>query len=60
MRTLKAGAGRLIERILPRAEAEAGCLPDCYTEWSASAQRCRRCCYSGNPCKVTCGSWDYC
>ncbi|MCX5109643.1 hypothetical protein OOK13_14055 [Streptomyces sp. NBC_00378] len=60
MRTLKAGAGRLIERILPKAVAEAGCPPDCYTEWSTSAQRCRRCCYSGATCKITCGSWDYC
>ncbi|MFB7082802.1 hypothetical protein [Streptomyces sp. NPDC056308] len=56
MRTLKAGAGRLIERILPKAEAEAGCPPDCWTEWSTSAQRCRRCCYTG----ASCGSWDYC
>ncbi|MDI2128478.1 hypothetical protein [Yinghuangia seranimata] len=59
MRTLKAGAGRLIERILPKAEAEASCPPDCWTEWNYNYQRCRRCCDTHN-CGVSCGSWDYC
>ncbi|MYS85307.1 hypothetical protein [Embleya scabrispora] len=59
MRTLKAGAGRLIERILPKADAEAGCPPDCWTEWTTSGQRCRRCCYTAR-CGVSCGSFDYC
>ncbi|MFF7250269.1 hypothetical protein ACFZBU_41100 [Embleya sp. NPDC008237] len=59
MRTLKAGAGRLIERILPKADAEAGCPTDCWTEWTANGQRCRRCCITPR-CGVSCGSFDYC
>ncbi|NGO79481.1 hypothetical protein G6045_28075 [Streptomyces sp. YC504] len=59
MRTLKAGAGRLIERILPKAEAEAGCPPDCWTQWTSNGQHCRRCCYTPK-CTVSCGSFSYC
>jgi hypothetical protein len=57
MRTLKSNAGRLIERILPKADAEAGCPPDPYVQRRGSY--CRNCSTSLG-CVTYCGSWYRC
>jgi hypothetical protein len=60
MRTLKSNAGRLIERILPKAEAEArgNCTPYCVNRW-LSIRTCRLCCWTPD-CVWKCGPWEEC
>jgi hypothetical protein len=59
MRTLKSNAGRLIERILPTADAHAkdNCPRECWTVQSGGM--CRTCC-TDYKCHVYCNGYDYC
>jgi hypothetical protein len=59
MRTLKSNAGRLIERVLPKADAHAKdiCPRECWTERTSNL--CRTCC-TDSKCRISCTGYNYC
>lgn len=53
------GITRAAQRILPTAEAAAGCAPDCYIQTTVIDGHCytRECCRTGS-CSTQCGVWS--
>jgi hypothetical protein len=56
MHTLKTGASRLIERILPKSDAQAGCIEETYYDCDRWGSHCRQCWINSN-CRHYCGPY---
>ncbi|MEQ4720211.1 hypothetical protein [Nonomuraea sp. B19D2] len=56
IRALNKLGDRLLDRLLPSANASAAC----WTDWCCQGKFCRTCCYHDASGEVSCGSFDYC